>query len=97
PRRPALPTRRSSDLSRALPAALMHVLPPTRADGLSAGAGTVSQETALIGAVIGAVSLLTLGPGAALAALLLLIAMLAGFAALCRDRKSTRLNSSHVK
>ncbi|MDH4990490.1 adenosylcobinamide-GDP ribazoletransferase [Aquamicrobium lusatiense] len=69
--------------SRALPAALMHVLPPARADGLSAGAGTVSQETALIGAVIGAVSLLTLGPGAALAALLLLIAMLAGFAALC--------------
>lgn len=70
--------------SRALPAALMHVLPPARADGLSAGAGTVSQGTALIGAVIGAVSLITLGLDAALFAVLLLIALLAGFAALCR-------------
>lgn len=70
--------------SRALPGALMHLLPPARADGLAAGAGTVSQETALIGAVIGAVSLLTLGPGAALFAVILLIALLFGFAALCR-------------
>lgn len=70
--------------SRALPAALMHVLPPARADGLSAGAGTVSRQTALIGAAIGAVSLLVLGLSAALAALFLLIALLAGFAALCR-------------
>lgn len=70
--------------SRALPGALMHVLPPARADGLSAAAGTVSREAALIGAVIGAVSLLALGPGAALFAVILLISLLAGFAALCR-------------
>jgi adenosylcobinamide-GDP ribazoletransferase len=70
--------------SRALPAALMHVLPPARADGLSASAGTVSRETALFGAAIGAVSLLILGLGAALAALILLGLLLAGFGALCR-------------
>ncbi|MET3790007.1 adenosylcobinamide-GDP ribazoletransferase [Aquamicrobium terrae] len=70
--------------SRALPAALMHVLPPARADGLSASAGTVSQESALLGAGIGAVSLLVLGLGAALAALILLVLLIVGFAALCR-------------
>lgn len=70
--------------SRALPAALMHVLPPARADGLSASAGTVSPEAALLGVAIGAVSLLILGFGAALAALVLLGLLLAGLGALCR-------------
>jgi len=70
--------------SRALPGALMHILPPARADGLSASAGTVSQETALLGAAIGALSLLALGFSSAIAALVMLVLLLIGFGALCR-------------
>lgn len=70
--------------SRALPGALMHALPPARADGLSAGAGTVSPEAALLGAAIGTISLLVLGLSAALAALILLVLLLVGFSAFCR-------------
>lgn len=70
--------------SRALPGALMHILPPARTDGLSASAGIVSRETALLGAAIGAVSLLALGFAAAVVALILLVLLLIGFSALCR-------------
>ena len=58
-------------------------MPPARADGLSAGAGTVTQGTALAGGVLGAVALLALGIGAALAAIVLLGLIFAGFRALC--------------
>lgn len=70
--------------SRALPGTLMHILPPARTDGLSASAGIVSRETALLGAAIGAVSLLALGFAAAIVALILLVLLLTGFSALCR-------------
>ncbi|TIX74944.1 MAG: adenosylcobinamide-GDP ribazoletransferase, partial [Mesorhizobium sp.] len=58
--------------SRGLLGAFMRLLPPARSDGLSADAGTVSAETAIAGAVLGAVAGLTLGFGGAVAALILL-------------------------
>ncbi|RUW16548.1 adenosylcobinamide-GDP ribazoletransferase, partial [Mesorhizobium sp. M4B.F.Ca.ET.013.02.1.1] len=52
--------------SRGLLGAFMHLLPPARSDGLSAGAGSVSAEAAIVGAVLGAIPLLLLGPGGAI-------------------------------
>ena len=69
--------------SRGLFGAFMHLLPPTRADGLSAGAGSVTAETAIIGTALGAVALLALGLGGAIAALILLGLLFAAFRALC--------------
>ena len=69
--------------SRGLFGAFMHLLPPARADGLSAGAGVVSVETAAIGAALGAVALLALGVGGAIVALILLALLFAAFRALC--------------
>ena len=69
--------------SRGLFGAFMHILPPARADGLSAGAGIVSVETAAIGAALGAVALLALGLGGAIVALILLSLLFAAFRALC--------------
>ncbi|AZO12305.1 MULTISPECIES: adenosylcobinamide-GDP ribazoletransferase [unclassified Mesorhizobium] len=70
--------------SRGLFGAFMHLLPPARADGLSANAGSVSAETAVIGAALGAaVALLALGPGGAIAALILLGLLFAALRALC--------------
>lgn len=40
--------------SRGLSGAFMFLLPPARTDGLAAGAGSVSAETAIIGAAVGA-------------------------------------------
>ncbi|TPN81504.1 adenosylcobinamide-GDP ribazoletransferase [Mesorhizobium sp. CU2] len=69
--------------SRGLFGAFMHLLPPARADGLSAGAGSVTAETAIIGAALGAVALLALGLGGAIVALILLALLFAAFRALC--------------
>ncbi|TPI84232.1 adenosylcobinamide-GDP ribazoletransferase [Mesorhizobium sp. B2-8-9] len=69
--------------SRGLFGAFMHLLPPARSDGLSAGAGTVTAETAVIGAALGAVALLALGLGGAIAALILLGLVFMAFRALC--------------
>jgi adenosylcobinamide-GDP ribazoletransferase len=47
----------------------MHLLPPARADGLSANAGRVPQQVALLAGGLGIVALLPLGlPGAIWAA-----------------------------
>ncbi|MBZ9858220.1 adenosylcobinamide-GDP ribazoletransferase [Mesorhizobium sp. CA12] len=69
--------------SRGLFGAFMHLLPPARSDGLSANAGTVTVETAIIGAALGAVALLALGLGGAIAALILLGLVFMTFRALC--------------
>lgn len=69
--------------SRGLFGAFMHLLPPARADGLSAGAGSVAVETATIGAALGAVTLLALGLGGAIVALILLGLLFTAFRALC--------------
>lgn len=72
--------------ARGLPGLLMHTLPPARSDGLSAGAGSVGRNTAILGVVLGALALLTLGLPAAIAALLLIAALFLAFRALCLDR-----------
>ncbi len=69
--------------SRALPGAFMHLVPRARTDGLSAAAGEVTQNVALAGAALGAVSLLVLGIHAAVAALVLLALIFFGFRWLC--------------
>jgi adenosylcobinamide-GDP ribazoletransferase len=69
--------------SRGLLGAFMHLLPPARSDGLSAGVGAVSINTALAGAIIGAASLLLLGAGGAISAAILLAAIFLGLRALC--------------
>ncbi|AZO29565.1 adenosylcobinamide-GDP ribazoletransferase [Mesorhizobium sp. M1B.F.Ca.ET.045.04.1.1] len=69
--------------SRGLFGAFMRLLPAARANGLSANAGSVSAETAIIGAALGAVALLALGLGGAIAALILLGLLFAAFRALC--------------
>jgi adenosylcobinamide-GDP ribazoletransferase len=58
--------------SRALLPAFMHMLPPARTDGLSAGVGAVSADTALAAAALGALALLALGFSGAVAAALCL-------------------------
>ncbi|MBZ9807725.1 MULTISPECIES: adenosylcobinamide-GDP ribazoletransferase [unclassified Mesorhizobium] len=72
--------------SRGVLGALMHLLPPARDDGLSAAAGTVSREIAIAGAVLGAIPLLLLGIGGAIAALILLGLLFAAFHALCLNQ-----------
>ena len=72
--------------SRGLLGAFMHILPAARSDGLSAGAGPVSLETAIAGAVLGSIPLLLLGPGGAIAALVLLGLLFAAFHALCLNQ-----------
>jgi adenosylcobinamide-GDP ribazoletransferase len=69
--------------SRGLMGVLMHALPPARSDGLSAGAGSVSRETAAIGAALGVLALLCLGLSAAIVAIVLLALLLLAFRALC--------------
>lgn len=69
--------------SRALLPAFMALLPPARADGLGAGAGTVRQEAALLAVALGAIPLLLLGFGGFVAAILLLAALFFAFRALC--------------
>ncbi|MER8629910.1 adenosylcobinamide-GDP ribazoletransferase [Mesorhizobium opportunistum] len=72
--------------SRGMLGAFMHILPPARDDGLSVGAGTVSRETAIAGAVLGAIPLFLLGIGGAIAALILLGLLFAAFHALCLNQ-----------
>ena len=73
--------------SRALMPALMHLTPPARSDGLAAGAGSVSRETAMVAAAIGAVALLfCLGLSGALVATLLLAMIFSLFRLACLDQ-----------
>ena len=72
--------------SRGVLGVFMHLLPPARSDGLSADSGTVSFETAIAGAVLGAVPLLLLGLGGAIVALVLLGLLFAAFRALCLNQ-----------
>ncbi|MCQ8874873.1 adenosylcobinamide-GDP ribazoletransferase [Mesorhizobium sp. LMG17149] len=72
--------------SRGVLGAFMHLLPPARIDGLSADAGTVSRETAIAGAVLGAIPLLLLGLGGAVFAPILLGLLFAAFRALCLNQ-----------
>lgn len=72
--------------SRGLLGAFMQVVPPARSDGLSAGVGAVSAETAALGAALGALALLALGLGGAFAALILLGLLFTAFRALCLNQ-----------
>ncbi|MER9326281.1 adenosylcobinamide-GDP ribazoletransferase [Mesorhizobium sp. M0488] len=72
--------------SRGVLGAFMHLLPSARSEGLSADAGAVSLETALAGAVLGAIPLLLLGLGGAIFALILLGLLFAAFRALCLNQ-----------
>jgi adenosylcobinamide-GDP ribazoletransferase len=69
--------------SRALLPAFMHMLPPARTDGLSAGVGAVSADTAFAAAALGALALLALGLSGAVAAALCLGLVFFLFRALC--------------
>lgn len=69
--------------SRGMAGAFMHLLPPARTDGLAAGAGPVSAETAAIGMALGAAALLLLGIGGALMTALLLAIVFWAFRSLC--------------
>jgi adenosylcobinamide-GDP ribazoletransferase len=69
--------------SRALLPAFMHMLPPARTDGLSAGVGAISSDTALSAAALGALALLALGLSGAVAAALCLGIVFFLFRALC--------------
>lgn len=69
--------------SRALLPVFMHLVPPARQDGLAAGAGQVSSETALAALVIGAVALLALGVSGLVAAAVFLALVFYGFRRLC--------------
>ena len=69
--------------SRALLPAFMRLVPPARQDGLAAGAGRASSETAIAGLAIGAVALLALGLSGLVAATVILAIVFFGFRALC--------------
>ncbi|MGN6145579.1 MAG: adenosylcobinamide-GDP ribazoletransferase [Mesorhizobium sp.] len=70
--------------SRGLLGVFMHSLPPARSDGLSAGAGSVSRQTAMAGAALGALALLPLGLDGFVSAAILLGLVFVAFAARCR-------------
>ncbi|MER9656533.1 adenosylcobinamide-GDP ribazoletransferase [Mesorhizobium sp. M0152] len=72
--------------SRGVLGAFMHLLPSARSEGLSADAGAVSLETALAGAVLGAIPLVLLGLGGAIFAFILLGLLFAAFRALCLNQ-----------
>ena len=69
--------------SRALLPAFMRMLPPARTDGLSAGVGAISSDTALAAAALGALALLALGLSGAVAAALCLGIVFFLFRSLC--------------
>ena len=69
--------------SRALLPAFMHLVPPARQDGLAAGAGQASSETALVALAIGALALLALGMSGFVAAAVMIALVFYGFRALC--------------
>jgi adenosylcobinamide-GDP ribazoletransferase len=69
--------------SRALLPAFMRMLPPARTDGLSAGVGAISSDTAIAAAALGALALLALGLSGAIAAALCLGLVFFLFRSLC--------------
>lgn len=72
--------------SRALLPAFMRMLPPARTDGLSASVGSISSDTALAAAALGALALLALGLSGAVAAALCLGIVFFLFRALCLNQ-----------
>ncbi|MEI5678077.1 MULTISPECIES: adenosylcobinamide-GDP ribazoletransferase [unclassified Mesorhizobium] len=70
-------------VSRGLIPAFMHLLPSARVEGLAANAGSPSSETAVVGAVLGAVALLLLGLPGALATAVILGLWFFAFRKLC--------------
>ena len=72
--------------SRALMPALMQLTPPARSDGLAAGAGSVSRETAMVAGAIGVIALLALGLSGALVATLLLAMIFSLFRLACLNQ-----------
>ncbi|WP_054308130.1 adenosylcobinamide-GDP ribazoletransferase [Mesorhizobium sp. 1M-11] len=69
--------------SRGLLGAFLHWLPSATAEGLSSRVGTVSLGTAQAGIILGAIALLVLGVGSAIAAAVLLALIFHGFRKLC--------------
>lgn len=69
--------------SRALLPILLHLLPPARADGLSADAGSVGRRMAGAALALGFLSLMALGLSAALVSVVVLAAAFLAFRALC--------------
>lgn len=69
--------------SRALLPVFMHLVPPARADGLAANAGSASTDVAYVSLAIGAVALLALGVSGLVAAAILLALVFVVFRALC--------------
>ena len=72
--------------SRALLAAMLHVLPSARGTGLSAGVGAVGSGTALAALLFGFLALLPLGLSFALAAAALLASVFLGLALLAKQQ-----------
>jgi adenosylcobinamide-GDP ribazoletransferase len=70
--------------SRATFGAFLRQLPPARDDGLSATIGAVSSQAATISLALGAIGLLFLGIGPAVAAIVLLGLIFLTFKAFCR-------------
>ncbi len=69
--------------SRAVLPAFLFLLPPARVEGLAAGAGKVPVRVALVGALLGVAGLFALGLPGAIAAIVCLGAVFAGFRMLC--------------
>jgi adenosylcobinamide-GDP ribazoletransferase len=65
----------SHGAARAVVPIFMRLVPPARSDGLSAGAGAVSESSAFLAGLSGAVALLFLGLSAAIAAAAALIVL----------------------
>lgn len=72
--------------SRGLLGAFLHWLPPATAEGLSSRVGAVSLGTAQAGIVLGAIALLVLGFGGAIAAAILLALIFFCFRKLCLNQ-----------
>lgn len=72
--------------SRALLPAFIAVVPPARADGLGAGVGAVSSNTAIIAAVLGAVALALTGARMFVVCAVLLAALFLGLSRLARGQ-----------
>jgi adenosylcobinamide-GDP ribazoletransferase len=72
--------------SRALLPSFMRLLPNARTDGLSAGTGGVDTTTANVALALGFLSLLTLGLGHAIFAVILLAGLFFAFRWLCMEK-----------
>lgn len=69
--------------SRALLPVFMHLVPPARADGLAANAGSISADAAYVSPAIGAVALMALSISGLVAAAIVLAIVFVVFRSLC--------------